>query len=518
MDPFIILTIGVIFVILAIAVLKIHPFFALILAAVVVGMMPTEGSPVLTAETGEESVRAWFLQAKGAFSRTTAGLGSTAGKIGVVIALAAIIGQCLMASGAADKITRRLLAFMGEKRANWALLGSGYVLSVPVFFDTVFYMLVPLARALRMRTGKHYLRYILAICAGGVVTHSLVPPTPGPLAMAAGLQIDLGVAILGGFLIGLPIAIFSGIVFPVILTRFVDLPMRDAPGSSQDELQEIVSRDEAKLPSLFAAAFPVILPVILITANSIVQAPIHEAVGKEEFRARAAGLAEPEVQRLKNVVREEQRTTLSTVSDFFGEKNFALFLAAGMTIWVLKRQRKYGLKELFRSLEPAFASAGVIILITSAGGAFGTMIQGTGIREAITELIKDQDTGTAAETTRNLGILLILISFAGASILKVAQGSGTVSMITTAAVMAPILTEIEKLPGGLPYHPIYIFASIAFGSKVVSWMNDSGFWVVSKMSGFTEREALRTWTVQLGVMGILGLVEVLILSQVLPLV
>ena len=175
-----------------------------------------------------------------------------AGKIGIVIALAAVIGQCLMESGAADRITRTLLNIFGEKRANWALLLSGYCLSIPVFFDTVFFLLVPLARAMSLRTGKNYMGYVMAICAGGGITHGIVPPTPGPLLMAETLNIELGQAILGGFLIGLPVALFGGLVRPrLLVSRGRELPMRDTPGASTADLQEIVDRSEKELPGFF---------------------------------------------------------------------------------------------------------------------------------------------------------------------------------------------------------------------------------------------------------------------------
>ncbi|MEM7263568.1 MAG: hypothetical protein AAF488_16390, partial [Planctomycetota bacterium] len=277
------------------------------------------------------------LEAAGTF------LGSLAGKISIVIALAAVVGQALMESGAADKITRRLLGFLGEKRANFALLGSGYVLSVPVFFDTVFFLLVPLARALRMRTGKNFLLYVMAICAGGAVTHSLVPPTPGPLIMVEFLDLDLGQAILGGFLLGLPVAIFGGIILPMWLTKFVDPPLRETAGSSNEELEAIVSKDEKELPGFLVSIAPVALPVLLITAHSVLGA----------------------FQRISPV--PESYESILTITSFFGDKLFALGLGTAIALWVLVRQKGYSLGDLMKSLEPALGAAGTIILITCAG-------------------------------------------------------------------------------------------------------------------------------------------------------
>ncbi len=527
MSPFLIVLIGVIFIIVAIAGLKLHPFIALVLAAVLVGVLPTEEIPRITLsdaiETAEKKVKAKkgaarsakLLPANGkelievivevkdkpetvhieavprlsfwqraliALKKTAKGLGTTAGGIGIVIALAAIIGQCLMESGAADKITRVLLRIFGEKRANWALLLSGYCLSIPVFFDTVFFLLVPLARAMFLRTGKNYMSYVMAICAGGVITHGIVPPTPGPLAMANELDIDLGQAILGGFLIGLPVALFGGLVLPkLFVKRGIDIPMRDAPGASTAELQEIVDRPASELPGFFVSILPVALPVVLITANSV-----WKALGYE-----------------------------SELLDLLGNKNLAMFFATFVALGILARSKGYSLKQLTSAIEPALKEAGVIILITAAGGAFGAMLRDTGIGDTIADMVKSSESG--GEATWWLGVVMILIAWGSAAVIKIAQGSGTVAVMTAASIMAGVLVGLDEAGIELPYHKIYIFAAISFGAKVISWMNDSGYWVVCKMSGFTEKETLKTWTAQLAAMGVFGLIEVLILIHLFPL-
>jgi len=475
MPPFLILLIGVLFIVAAIIWLKLHPFFALILAAVLVGILPSNAVEVAPG------VSVWE-QALRSFENSATGLGLMAGKIGIVIALAAVIGQCLMESGAADRITRTLLNIFGEKRASWALLLSGYCLSIPVFFDTVFFLLVPLARAMFLRTGKNYMGYVMAICAGGVITHGIVPPTPGPLLMAETLNIELGQAILGGFLIGLPVALFGGLVLPrLFVSRGLDLPMRDTPGASTAELQEIVDRPEEELPGFFVSILPVALPVILITAHSV-----WKALGYE-----------------------------SDVLALLGNKNLAMFIATGVAMALLARSKGYNLKQLTTAIEPALREAGVIILITAAGGAFGGMLKETGIGKTISDMVTGYVDG--GEATWGLGILLIFIAWGSAAVMKVAQGSGTVAVITAAGIMAGVLAGLDEAGVELPYHKIYIFAAISFGAKVISWMNDSGYWVVCKMSGFTEKETLKTWTAQLAAMGVFGLVEVLILSYLFPL-
>lgn len=171
LHPLMILAVGMLTVILMIALLRMNAFIALITSAVVVSLL----APGDLAEK---------------ISRVATAFGSTTGSIGIVIALAVVIGKCMMDSGAADRIVRGFLSLLGEKRSSTALMASGFVLSIPVFFDTVFYLLVPLARSMHRRTKKHYLKYAMAITAGGVVTHCLVPPTPGPLVMARYRGVD----------------------------------------------------------------------------------------------------------------------------------------------------------------------------------------------------------------------------------------------------------------------------------------------------------------------------------------
>jgi len=249
--PLIILLVGVIVVIGMIIVLRVNAFIALIAAALLVSLL----SPGSLAQK---------------VSRVAEAFGTTCGKIGIVIALAAVIGKCLMDSGAADRIVRSFLRVLGEKQASIALMGSGFVLSIPVFFDTVFYLLVPLARSLYRRTKTNYVLYVTAIATGGALTHTLVPPTPGPLIMADALGIDMGFMIMMGCLVGLPTALV-GLLFCRAINKRMDIAMR--PYSDQEEPEPL---PDENLPSLWVSLLPVVVPVLLISANTVVR-PIAEA-------------------------------------------------------------------------------------------------------------------------------------------------------------------------------------------------------------------------------------------------
>lgn len=461
--PFAVLIFSVGVIVLLITALRMHAYFALMLAAITAGLLSRVGTL-----PGEKEGKSHWLQA---IELPTVEFGLTAGRIAFVIALAAVISMCLMESGAADKVVRRFLSWFGERRAGTAIVVSSYILSIPIFFDTFFMLLLPLARALRVRTGKDYLLYVLAICCAGVVTHSLIAPHPGPLAMAESLRLDLGLTI------GIGIA---GGIFPVAaawmvaqrLNRGMDIPLRETGGASVDELKSIVAKREDELPGFVASILPVVLPILLISLASFFAA----------FQIK------------------QNSPLLSQWIEFLGNRNTALLIGAAMAVAVLKRQKRLSMAEIGQMIGPAFETAGVIILITSAGGAFGLMLKNAGVGEAVRALAAGRE------------VNLILLAWLVAAVIRVAQGSATVAMLTTAAMVYPLTAG----PVPLPYHPLYIFMAIGFGAMFFSWMNDSGFWVVGKLSGFTEQETLRTWSVIVSVASLAGLVECLVLARLWP--
>ena len=456
LGPLAVLALSMVFIVVAIAWLRWHAFFALFFAAIFVGLMTA------LRETGEGR----FIKA---VESAMTEFGIAAGKIGFTIAIAAVIGVALMESGAADKIIRRMIGFFGEARAGLALLTCGFVLSIPVFFDTVFFLLVPLARALSLRTGKHYLFYLLAICAGGVITHGTVPPTPGPLLAAETLKIDLGVTMIGGILFGFLPAL-SGWAWAKWIDARKPVPLRETTGSSLSSLSAVANRNEDQLPGFWVSIAPVLLPVVLIGAASVV-----------------------------GVMRASLSPTLAQTVEFLGNKNVAMLLGAAIAIWVYARQKKLGHREFGGILGSPMETAGVIILITAAGGAYGTMIKNSGVGDSVREL--------AVGSSVNY----VLLAWVLAAVVRVAQGSATVAMITAASIVLSIAgTE------GFGVHPFYIFLAVGYGATTLSWMNDSGFWVVGRLGGLTEGETLRSWTVMLTIISIVGLIQALVASALWP--
>jgi GntP family gluconate:H+ symporter len=296
MHPLLIVLVGVAIVIGGILLFRLHAFLVLIVAALVVTALTPADPAVKDAPTVGERVAESF--------------GSTCGKIGILIAMAAIIGKCLLDSGAADKIVRSALKLFGERGAPAAFVSSGFLLGIPVFFDTVFYLMIPLGKALRMRTGHNYLLYVLTIVCGATMAHSLVPPTPGPLFVAEELGVDIGLMIMFGCIVG----IFSsgtGFVYALLMNRRFDLPIRESVDFSLSDLDELVNRDESELPPLWVSLMPILLPVILIAGYTI----------------------------LKNYS-EQFSPTFMQVAETFGNKNIALVISAAIALITLVWQKK----------------------------------------------------------------------------------------------------------------------------------------------------------------------------------
>ena len=458
--PLVILAVGIVTVLTLIIVLRVNAFLALFTAAILVSFLAQ----------GEVSEKV---------SRVAEAFGATAGKIGIIIAMAAIIGRCLIESGAADRIVGMFIGLLGEKRCPVSLMSSGFVLSIPVFFDTVFYLLLPLARSMHRRTGKSYLLLILAMGAGASITHSLVPPTPGPLIIADTLGIDLGMMMS----IGLAVAFCTAVVILLFIrwySRLFNIPMRPLDGCSQ-ETEPIHSE---KLPGLFVSLLPIILPVLMISTHTIVSTASKTA-SAVSFVHQAEGF-----------------------TAVIGNANLAMLVSAAIAMIVFWRHRRPNRQETANIIEHSLMSGGMIILITSAGGAFGAMLKTAQIGPAIQDLM-------AADAGQSLGgMKLILMGFFIAFLIKFAQGSSTVSMITTSAMLAGLV----QTPASIGFHPVYLACAIGFGAQCGNWMNDSGFWIFAKMSGLTETETLKTWTVTVSTLAVVGLCFTILFAKVLPLI
>lgn len=480
MDPLLILLIGIIVVVGGILALRLHAFLALILAALVVGSLTSQtmleqhaaAKKMSSSEAGK-----FISQSVG--ERVAVEFGKTCASLGILIAMAAVIGKCLLESGAAEKIVRSTMRSVGEKNAPLAFAGSGFTLGIPVFFDTVFYLLIPLGKALANRTGRNYALYIMTISCGTTMAHSLVPPTPGPLLVAEKLNLPVGTMMMGGILLGL-CTTAVGIAYAYWANKKWPLPLRESGETSLKELEKMNQRDERELPGFWFALMPILLPILLIGGDSL-------------FSQLWGNLKAGELTYL-------QSGLLSFFSTL-GDKNLALVISAAVALALVMRYKKQTHHELSASIQSALGSAGLIILITAAGGAFGNVLQHTGIGDRISSLAQAYQIG------------ILPLAFFVTALIRTAQGSATVAMITAIGMM-----QSMAAPGTLDFHPVYLALAIGCGSKPFAWMNDSGFWVVCKMSGMTEGETMRYFSTLLTVMALTGLVLVMIAAKLFPMI
>jgi len=501
MNIWILVLLAVAVVLVSILVFRLHAFLTLLLAGLLVAAL-TGNQAVKTYTDGEvakqkmTAAEAEKLQSNSALitapTRLTVAFGNTVGKIGILIALASIIGQCLLESKAAAVIVDRLLKLTGPKRAPEALAASSFLLGIPVFFDTVFYLMVPLARSLRERVGKNYVLFILAILAGGSIAHSLVPPTPGPLLVAEQFD-DVSIAnmMMAGLVIGACSSVVSLLVARVI-NRCVEVPLRfegteggtatnpssisEPSGESPphgDPASNNPSSPSGDSPPLIRALLPITIPVILIAVGSLTDYLVKQNVDSTES------------------------ALWTDILRGMGNKNIALGIGAVLALSL----RKFCPEEQRGTLVTrSLASAGNIILITAAGGAFGVMLKQAGIGPAVESL-----TGTVP------GLLLLPLAFLVTAAVRTLQGSATVAMITAAGILQGFASAES-----LPFHPVYIAMAIGAGSKPISWMTDSAFWVITKMSGMTESEGLRVISPMSIAMGFSALFFTMLFAWIYP--
>lgn len=416
--------------------------------------------------------------------RLAEGFAKTFRRLGIPVTMAAVVGICLLESGAAARLVAALISLFGPRGTAPALTLSGFVLGIPVYFDNVFYLLLPLAKAVGKRRPEFYLTAVMAIIVGATMAHSLVPPTPGPLLVASEFQVSIGKMMLGGLVVG-GLAACAGFGYGSLCHRWVKL----TPLYEESQQQEKnASRDSqvtaTKTIPLWLAALPVGLPIAALGGSEVVKFLVTLQLNSSTW------------ERIKPfVVSTNQYVSL------FNDPNLIFIATAILAIAIL---RYYSNREVVgRSVAKGISDAGTIVLLTCAGGSFGASLQQLGLADAIGSKFTGLSTPWG----------LLATAFFLTTIIRAAQGSATVAMITSAAIIAPVVKSIE-----LPFDPLYVALAIGCGSKPLPWMNDSGFWQVATMTGMNTSQTLRTFTVALTLMGLTGFAVTLLGAWLLPLV
>lgn len=431
MITILLLLLSVLLIILLTAKFNVHPFLALLGAALFFGLFSG-----MSLDTILQSVNDGF--------------GGTLGKIGIVIVLGVIIGAFLEHSGGAFKLAELILGIIGKNRVHAAMGIVGFIVSIPVFADSGFIILNPLNKSLSKRANLSIVGTATALILGLMITHVLVPPTPGPIAAAGIIGADVGLVMLVGLIIGAIALVLAVFYCKKMGSRYYIDPN---PDISEADIQAKV----AQAPGAFKSLLPILVPILLIVGKSLMDFNLPE-------NQAGAGWVK--------------------LINFIGEPVVALII--GMLISFLL-PKKFDRKLLSTTgwVGKAMSDASNIILITGAGGIFGTILQNSGIASTLADTLSGA----------NLGIWLPFLLCAA---IKTAQGSSTVALITTASIIAPLLltlgfsTEMDKA---------LVVAAIGAGAMVVSHANDSGFWILTQFSGIDVRTGYKVYTLGTFVVG-----------------
>jgi gluconate transporter len=448
---------GVIVLLVLITVFRIQAFVALLATSMLIAILG--GVPLSEVATQIQD-----------------GMGSTLGYIAVVVGLGAMFGEMLQVSGGASTIAYRLLERAGEDRAPLALGLTGLVVAIPVFFDVAFILLVPLVYSLTKRTGRPILYFAIPLAAGLAVAHSFVPPTPGPVLVAGLLGADLGWVILFGVIAAVPSMLLGGILFGRFISTRVD------QGLTED-LPIMEDVGDQRSPASFRVALAlVLLPLGLILVGTLASV-LQDSMSVADAGAGVGGDGV-----WPGAVLDAMR--------FVGHPFTALLLTVFASFYWLGTRCGYSRSEVQRFATKSLEPVGLIILVTGAGGVFGKVLIAVGVGDAVAQ-------GVASASAP-----ILLLAFLIAAVVRVTQGSATVAMVTAAGLLSPLVAT----SGTPPISLALITISIASGATVLSHFNDSGFWLVSRYLGLTEKDTLRSWTVMETVIGATGLACVLLIS------
>lgn len=390
-------------------------------------------------------------------SSVNQGIGETLKGIALLVGLGSMFGAILEVSGGAQSLAAMAMGY-GERKAAWALGLTGLIVAIPVFFDAGLIILIPLAFSMARRSGNSSLTYVIPLLAGLAVGHAFIPPTPGPVLVAGMLGVELGWVILVGVFCGAAALVVAGPIWGRICGRKYYVSPPPALSGSADV-------DDSKLPPLWVVICIILIPLLLIVLNSV--AKVVPAM-------------------------EGARPILS----FLGEPFVALIIATVFAMIVLGYSRGYGKAELEKVMTKSLEPAGLILLVTAAGGVLRYILQNSGLGTVIGDAVS------------SASLPIVIVAFVIAAAIRISIGSATVAM-TMAAGIVSAMPEIQALS---PIYLACVTAAIAGGATVCSHFNDSGFWLVKSLMGLDETTTLKTWTIMETLVGVTGFLVALLIS------
>ena len=430
---------AVVALVVLIARFRVHPFVVLI--AVSLGMGAAAGMPLATVVKAFQD-----------------GVGSSLGFIAIVVGLGTMLGKMMAESGGAARIAKTLIDAFGAAHVHWAIMFVAFIVGIPVFFQVGFVLLIPLVFTIARQTGTSLLKVGLPLVAGLSVVHGMVPPHPAAMLAVATFKADVGLTILYALIVGLPTAALAGPVYATWIAPRILLPA-DNPLATQ-----LQSDDSRALPGFGITMFTVLLPVLLMLANSTAEVVLPADSGIRHALA------------------------------FVGSPIVSLLLALLFSFWSLGAAQRFTKNQVLKFCNDCLAPTATILLVIGAGGGFNRVLIESGVGRAIA--------GVATATHASPLLLAWII----AALIRVATGSATVAMTTAAGIVAPIAV---LRPGTSP--ELLVLATGA-GSLMLSHVNDSGFWLIKEFFNMTVPQTLRTWTVVETIVGVAGLMFTLLLA------
>ncbi|MFF6993493.1 GntP family permease [Streptomyces sp. NPDC008313] len=445
---------GILLLLWLIIKVRLQPFVALLTVSIAVGL------------AAGLSVTELFgtVQKSAAVSVIESGMGGILGHVAIIIGLGTMLGAILEVSGGAEVLASRLLNLFGEKRAPLAMGLTGLIFGIPVFFDVGIFVLAPIVYAAAKRSGKSILLYCMPLLAGLSMTHAFLPPHPGPVAAAGLLHVDLGWIILMGVVVGIPAVLAAwGYAAWIGKRIFVAVPQDMVEAAEEAKAAVLAEQREAGVapqekPVPLGTVLAIIgTPLVLILAATFSSIALDPSTGR-------------------------------SVIEFFGSPFVALTIALLLAYYLLGIRRGWSRKSLERVSTSSLKPVGNILLVVGAGGIFGAVLKASGVAQALSDTFND------------VGLPVIVLSYLISVVLRVAQGSATVAIVTTAGIVAPLLAEGDHSQA----FTALVIMAISAGSIFASHVNDGGFWMVAKYFGISERDTLKSWTVLESVLSVAG--------------
>ncbi|MET9230427.1 gluconate:H+ symporter [Lentzea sp. NPDC003310] len=436
---------------------KVEPFIALIVVALLVAL--AAGVPV-EALVGSAQ--------KASDSLLEKGFGSILGHIAAIIGLGTLLGAILEASGGAQVLMDKLMSAFGEKRAPVAIGLAGLIFGVPVFFDIGIFVLAPLVYVAAKRSGKSIVLFAMPLLAGLSVMHAFMPPHPGPVAAAGLLGVSLGWIIIMGLAVALPSWFVGGVLYSYWIGKRINVPVPEEMLAAAEVARAENGGDDRDPPSLGLVLAIIGLPLVLILAGTFGSILLTKG------------------------------SKLYSIATFFGTPAVALTISVLLAFWLLGFRRGMTREKVAELSSASLKPVAMILLVVGAGGFFGAVLAATGIGK------------TLANELSGIGLPVIALAYVISCVIRIAQGSATVAIVTTAGIVAPVLKDLDY---SQPQLALVVMA-IASGSIIASHVNDGGFWIVSRYFGLSVKETLQSWTVLETILSVVGFVVAALLSLV----